>query len=74
MEDMEVVYERDGDQWLAHRVGFINIMESVCGFGDTQEEALKELELAEQLEKEIEEAGEAPEEVGAALDMSDIEM
>lgn len=70
----DVSYFRDGDMWCATRPGFINIQESPCGFGDDKEAALKELLIAEELERVIEEAGDGSEEVGAAIDTSDIEM
>ena len=39
----KVVYEMDGNQWCAHYEDFINLQESPCGFGDTQEKARQEL-------------------------------
>lgn len=39
----KVVYGQDGNQVCAHYEDFINLQESPCGFGDTEEDALKEL-------------------------------
>lgn len=39
----EVIYGVDGNQYTAYREDFINLQESHCGFGDTNEEALKDL-------------------------------
>lgn len=39
----KVVYEMDGNQWCAHYENFINLQESPCGFGNTQEKARQEL-------------------------------
>jgi len=35
-----VILKRDGAAWCAHADDFINVQESVCGFGKTQQEAL----------------------------------
>lgn len=39
--------QRDGAQWCATRAGFVNVQESVAGFGDSPAAALAELEAAE---------------------------
>ena len=39
----DVIYGQDGDQYIAHRPDFINLQESPCGFGDTEEEAKSDL-------------------------------
>lgn len=38
---------KDGDSWCAVGPGFIDLQESLAGFGDTKAEALAELEKAE---------------------------
>ena len=35
---------KDGNAWCAVRPGFVNLQESTAGFGDTKDEALKNLE------------------------------
>lgn len=39
----DVIYELDGNQWCAHRIDFIDLQNSLAGFGDTQNDALKDL-------------------------------
>lgn len=41
--DKEVLYGIDGNQYTCHRLDFINLHESPCGFGDTQEQAYQDL-------------------------------
>ena len=41
--DTEFVYGIDGDQITCYRMDFVNLQESPCGFGDTKEEAFKDL-------------------------------
>jgi hypothetical protein len=36
----------DGNSWCAYRDGFINLQESNAGFGDTPDEAIKDLEVS----------------------------
>jgi hypothetical protein len=43
----EVIYGIDGDQYTAYRPDFDNLQESPCGFGNTCEEALADLERQE---------------------------
>lgn len=38
-----VLYEKDGDMWCCHRRDFVNLQESLAGFGKTKEEALQDL-------------------------------
>ena len=38
-----IVLEKDGNNWCAHYKDFINLQESVSGFGDTQDEAINQL-------------------------------
>ena len=38
-----VLLSMDGDQWCATQMGFVNLMESPAGFGDTALEAMAEL-------------------------------
>ena len=45
----EVVYGMDGNQHTAHRVNFVNLQESNCGFGDTQKLAYEDLLSQESL-------------------------
>ncbi len=45
--DEEVRIYLDGDKWCAVRSDFINLQESLAGFGDTPSEARKELDLLE---------------------------
>jgi len=40
----KVVYEMDGNLWCATLDSHINLQESPAGFGETQEDALEELE------------------------------
>lgn len=39
----EVMLMMDGDQWCAHYNDFTNLQESPAGFGDTREDAVREL-------------------------------
>ena len=39
----DVDYGNEGDQWFCRRGDFVNLQESCCGFGNTQEEAYKDL-------------------------------
>lgn len=43
----EVIYDIDGNQHCAFRPGFTNLADCNCGFGDSQEEALKDLQNQE---------------------------
>ena len=47
MEKENINYFLDGNMWCAVRDDFINLQESVAGFGETQELARKELESNE---------------------------
>lgn len=38
---------KDGKSWCATAPGFINLQESIAGFGDTKAEALRDLENCE---------------------------
>ena len=38
-----VFYEKDGDSFTAKRSDFINLQESYCGFGKTEDEAMRDL-------------------------------
>ena len=38
-----VIIKKDGDSWFAIREDFINLVESLCGFGETELEALEDL-------------------------------
>ena len=42
-----VLLSMDGDQWCATRKDFINLQESDAGFGDTMEDAIKDLRTTE---------------------------
>jgi hypothetical protein len=42
-EIVPVVYEMDGNQWCAKFSDFINLQESLAGFGDTKDMALSDL-------------------------------
>lgn len=39
----KIIYELDGNQWMARYDDFINLQESPAGFGDTHKEAKKNL-------------------------------
>ena len=41
--DISIIIEKDGNQWCAHREDFINLQESIAGFGNTETQALAEL-------------------------------
>jgi hypothetical protein len=41
--DNDVIYGVDGNQCTAYRPDFMNLQESPCGFGDTNEVALADL-------------------------------
>ena len=38
-----ITIQKDGNMWCAFRESFINLQESLSGFGDTAQEALNEL-------------------------------
>ena len=38
-----LIYGQDGNQITCYRNNFINLQESLCGFGDTEEQALEDL-------------------------------
>lgn len=38
-----ITIKRDGDAWFAHRSDFINLQESIIGYGDTSQTALAKL-------------------------------
>ena len=42
-ENKSLIYDVDGDQYTCHRVDFINLQESPCGFGNNHQEALENL-------------------------------
>ena len=44
---MKVTFKKDGDQWCATRENFIDLQESIAGFGDCQLSALQDLILGE---------------------------
>lgn len=46
-EETPVIYEEDGDQWCAKREDFVDLQQSLAGFGNTKEEALADLEKKE---------------------------
>lgn len=41
--DETIIIQKDGDMWCAIRNSFINLQESLAGFGNTVEEALTNL-------------------------------
>lgn len=41
--DKEFIYGIDGDMITCHRMDFINLQESPCGFGATKAEAFSDL-------------------------------
>lgn len=47
MENRTVIIKRDGNMWCAHRDDFINLQESLAGFGGSEREALGKLRDAE---------------------------
>lgn len=49
-EYISYIIEHDGDAWVAHRSDFVDLQESLAGFGDTPLEALVDLlELIESM-------------------------
>ena len=50
--DISIIIEKDGNQWCAHREDFVNLQESIAGFGYTETQALAEL-LEEERKDEI---------------------
>ena len=40
-EAKHIIIKRDGNEWCAHWSDFINVQESICGFGSTPKEALR---------------------------------
>lgn len=42
-EHINIVIDKDGDEWCAHFKNFANIQESLVGFGETALEAIAEL-------------------------------
>jgi hypothetical protein len=42
LQTNKVVLSCDGDQFCVHGLDFINLVESVAGFGDTPHEALED--------------------------------
>jgi hypothetical protein len=38
-----LIYGQDGNQFTCHRNSFVNLQESPCGFGDTEELAKEDL-------------------------------
>lgn len=43
----DINYQIDGNMWMATRPDFINVQESLAGFGETQELAKLDLERQE---------------------------
>lgn len=43
MNKKSIIIEMDGDSWSARREDFINLQESIAGFGDNPLEALVDL-------------------------------
>jgi hypothetical protein len=41
--DNNLIYGQDGNQMTCHRNTFINLQESPCGFGNTEEEGYQDL-------------------------------
>lgn len=50
---IDIVFGMDGDQHFAHRPDFVNLQESLCGFGDTEQEALDDLRGQELEQEEV---------------------
>jgi hypothetical protein len=48
-----VEFSQDGTNRCAVRPGFVNYQESLAGFGDTDAEALRDLEKVEETEKHM---------------------
>lgn len=48
--ESRVILTMDGNKWCAHRPDFINLQESLAGFGDTEIDAIHELLKAYQQE------------------------
>ena len=48
MDDKDIATGLDGNQYFAHRRDFINLQESLAGFGDTPEEAIEDLKKQEE--------------------------
>lgn len=40
MESIEYQVTMDGNAWVCHGPNFVNIQESIVGWGDTEEEAI----------------------------------
>lgn len=49
----KIIIEMDGNAWCAHRDDFINLQESISGWGDTPEEALISLLKEETFENQV---------------------
>lgn len=45
--DTDINIGRDGNQFTAYRDGFLNLMESKCGFGDEPRKAIEDLRKQE---------------------------
>ena len=39
----DLVFNREDDKWMCHRLNSTDTIASIAGFGDTQEEALADL-------------------------------
>lgn len=50
MDDLTYLIRRDGNAWFATRSDFVDLQESLAGFGDTPVEALRALMLEQMKE------------------------